>query len=460
MRFTKKLLLTISVILFFMFCIPNIMPTFREYLSVKAASSIKVLNVKETCKLKVKNAKRRIVWKSSNKKVATVNSKGKVVAKRKGVTKITAKVGRKKHSCLISVENPRLNVTSKTIYTGKKINLKLYRTTQRVKWSTSKSTIATVTQSGIVTAKRAGIVTITARSGNTSYKCRITVKLNLKESNVSIVRNISNIKLESILPKKYVAVQGSCNDGKYFYVAAVTPLCNGENKYAKQETALLKIDMNTKKVVKKRSLGKIGHSNCITYNPDTNRILISGTSKYYPYVYEINTITLGIIDRHKLYKSNTQKTDDKLITNGNLCYNPKLKIYIRYTQNYFYMFDEDFNYIRRIALNKNLRLYNESTTVQSGYGDSNYIYVIQNNLTKGIYINTIAIYNYRGEYITQLDYTYKVGGLRQTTEFEGISICGNYMYISANTRNKDRKKCLSIFRINMNELKSKILLPK
>ena len=459
MRFTKKLLLAICIILFFSFGIPNIIPSFNNYLSAQAASNIKVLNVKESCKLKVKKTRRRVIWKTNNKKIATVNSKGKVVAKKKGVAKITAKVGRKKYKYLIKVENPSLNIKSGTIYTGKKVNLKLNKSSQKVKWSSSNSKVATVSQTGIVTAKKAGIASINVKSGKTSYKCKLTVKLNLKESDVSIIRNISNQQIKDLLPKEYIAVQGSCNDGKYFYVAAVTSLCNGKNKYAKQKTTLLKIDMKTRKVVYKKYLGKIGHSNCITYNPDTNRILISGTSIYYPYVYEIDRATLNILDKHKLYKSITEKTDEKLVTNGNLCYNPKLKIYIRYTQNYFYMFDENFNYIRRIALNKNLLLYDENTTVQSGCCDSDYIYVVQNNLTRGIYINTIAIYNYSGEYITKLDYTYKVGGIYQTTEFEGISRNGNYMYISANTRNSKKQKCLTIFRINMNELKNKVLLP-
>ncbi|WP_394917069.1 Ig-like domain-containing protein [uncultured Robinsoniella sp.] len=45
-----------------------------------------------------------IVWKSLNKKVATVNSDGKVKAVKKGTTKISAKVGHKKIDCIITVK--------------------------------------------------------------------------------------------------------------------------------------------------------------------------------------------------------------------------------------------------------------------------------------------------------------------------------------------------------------------
>lgn len=61
--------------------------------------------LKLKAKLKPKKAKAKIKWTSSNKKVATVNAKGKVKAKKKGTVKITAAVkGTKlKKSCKIKV---------------------------------------------------------------------------------------------------------------------------------------------------------------------------------------------------------------------------------------------------------------------------------------------------------------------------------------------------------------------
>ncbi|MBR2213308.1 MAG: Ig-like domain-containing protein [Eubacterium sp.] len=55
-------------------------------------------------KLKVKNAKKkRIKWKSSNKKIATVSKKGVVKGKDDGKCTVTAKVGKKKLKCIIVV---------------------------------------------------------------------------------------------------------------------------------------------------------------------------------------------------------------------------------------------------------------------------------------------------------------------------------------------------------------------
>lgn len=50
--------------------------------------------------------KTKATWKSSNPKVATVSSKGKVNAKKKGTTTITAKVGKTTYKCMVTVLRP------------------------------------------------------------------------------------------------------------------------------------------------------------------------------------------------------------------------------------------------------------------------------------------------------------------------------------------------------------------
>lgn len=61
--------------------------------------------------LKVKNvskkAVKKAVWKSSNKKVATVSKSGKVVARKKGKATITVKVSGKKLTCKVTVADNR-----------------------------------------------------------------------------------------------------------------------------------------------------------------------------------------------------------------------------------------------------------------------------------------------------------------------------------------------------------------
>ena len=78
------------------------------------------LTVGKSYKLKLKNNKKKIKWFSSKKKVATVSKTGKVKAKRAGTARITAKVGKKKYVCKVTVKNKKKTTkTTKTTTTKK-----------------------------------------------------------------------------------------------------------------------------------------------------------------------------------------------------------------------------------------------------------------------------------------------------------------------------------------------------
>lgn len=62
------------------------------------------LKVGKTVKLKIKNNKKKVKWSSANKKIATVNQKGLVKAKKKGKTRIIAKIKKKKYICKVTVQ--------------------------------------------------------------------------------------------------------------------------------------------------------------------------------------------------------------------------------------------------------------------------------------------------------------------------------------------------------------------
>ena len=76
----------------------------------------------------------------------------------------------------------RLNKTVATITVGKKLTLKVKRTKKKVKWSSSKKAIASVTKKGVVTGKKVGKATITAKVGKKKYKCKVTVKAKAKKT--------------------------------------------------------------------------------------------------------------------------------------------------------------------------------------------------------------------------------------------------------------------------------------
>lgn len=144
-----------------------------DYKVTLAKSDSTTLYVYTNYTSKVKNVK----WSSSNKKIATVSSKGKVVAKAKGTCYIYAKYGKKKLTAQVKVETPSISKKSVTVNYGKTYQLKLNGNTQSVSWKTSDSSVATVNSKGKVTAKGVGKATITVKvKSGKSYKCTVTVK--------------------------------------------------------------------------------------------------------------------------------------------------------------------------------------------------------------------------------------------------------------------------------------------
>lgn len=131
-----------------------------------------------------------VSWTTSNKKVATVNGKGKVKAQKKGHCTITttAKDGSKKSAkCLVvvgkKVKMVTLNKTSASLFVGEGLKLKATVTKnavyKAVSWTTSNKKVATVSSKGYVKAVVKGKCTVkaTAKDGSKkSAKCTITVK--------------------------------------------------------------------------------------------------------------------------------------------------------------------------------------------------------------------------------------------------------------------------------------------
>lgn len=70
----------------------------------------------------------------------------------------------------------KLNRSSLTLCVGKSAKLTVKNTTKKVKWSSSKRSVATVTQRGSVKAKGRGNCRITAKVGEKKYVCKVTVK--------------------------------------------------------------------------------------------------------------------------------------------------------------------------------------------------------------------------------------------------------------------------------------------
>lgn len=123
-------------------------------LTLKKGSTFKI-----KASVSPKSASKKLTYKSSKKKIATVSKSGKIKAKKVGKTKITIRPKKNK--------KVKATITSPKKPTVKKFN-----------WFTSNKTVATVNKKGIVTAKKAGSATITVTSADgrgAKAVCKVTV---------------------------------------------------------------------------------------------------------------------------------------------------------------------------------------------------------------------------------------------------------------------------------------------
>ena len=129
-----------------------------------------------------------VTWSSDKTSVATVDATGKVTAVAEGTATITAKAGDKTATCKVTVKAAVVAVTSVKL---DKTELALTvgdaaaqltatvapdnATDKTVTWTSDKPAVATVDATGKVTAVAEGEATITAKSGDKTATCKVTV---------------------------------------------------------------------------------------------------------------------------------------------------------------------------------------------------------------------------------------------------------------------------------------------
>ncbi len=150
-----------------------------------AGNSLKL----KASKVSPANASKSVTWKTSNKKLATVTSKGVVKAKKAGTVKITgvSKTNpQAKASCKVTIYNKTKKLT---LYSDKNYTLSIDEflqleaevtspssKTQPVSWKSSDADIAKISKKGLVKALSEGTAKMTATSGGKSVSVKITVE--------------------------------------------------------------------------------------------------------------------------------------------------------------------------------------------------------------------------------------------------------------------------------------------
>lgn len=146
--------------------------------SISLSDTSVSLSAGQTKTLSVIGATETVQWSSSNTSVATVDSNGKVTAKKAGKATITAKTGGLELTCSVTVKKPVISTKAFTITAGQKRTLKVTGKVGKVTWKSSKKSVATVSSKGVVAAKKAGKAKITASVDGCKLTCNVTVKKN------------------------------------------------------------------------------------------------------------------------------------------------------------------------------------------------------------------------------------------------------------------------------------------
>ena len=178
-----------------------------------------------------------VTWKSDNTKVATVNSSGKVTAKKTGTATITATGSNgKKATCKVTVVS--LSKTKYTLGEKEKYTLKVNGTKKKVTWKSSSKNVTV--SGGKVTAKKKGSATISATVEGVTLKCKVTVKaapskLILKSKKKVTIKKNKTTQIKVNLPKNTA----------------------GELKYKSSKTKIATVDAKGKVKGKKKGTAKI-----------------------------------------------------------------------------------------------------------------------------------------------------------------------------------------------------------
>lgn len=187
-------------------------------------------------------------------------------------------------------------------------------------------------------------------------------------------------------------VQGACTDGRYAY-------------YAVQggSTVLLKYDVKTWRLVKKRTVAGLGHANDMAYNSKEKFIVVANNAPDYKTVSILNPDTLTVEETVELkvgiYSIAYVEKSDRYVVGISGGYK-------------FAILDHDFK------VKKKFEGLATGYTRQGCDADESYIYFAQSGGS-----NVVAVYDYQGEQVALIP-------LGHTHEVENIFHVGSSFYIT------------------------------
>ncbi|MDF2539079.1 MAG: Trypsin-like serine protease, typically periplasmic, containing C-terminal domain [Herbinix sp.] len=189
----KKLIVRTLLMVMLSFSIPSVLSMEPIMVTAEAATAAPAVKVSKktlyvgfnTYRVEFNNLSKKAVvtYKSSNSKIAKVNSTGTVTPVAKGTATITATVKQNSKTytlkVVITVNNPYINLTKKTDYINTEetfvFQAKVYGLTGKIAWSVSDKNIAAINSGGLLTAKAVGTVTVYAKAGGKTAECKVSI---------------------------------------------------------------------------------------------------------------------------------------------------------------------------------------------------------------------------------------------------------------------------------------------
>jgi len=197
-----------------------------------------------------KKANKKVTYKTANKKIATVTSKGVVKGVKPGKTKITvvSKKNKKKKTTIkvvvkkAAVKKITLNAKSLNVSQGtnKALTAKVTPTKNVSKilaWTSSNTKVAKVSNKGVVTGVSKGSATITAKTTDGSGKkatCKVTVTYTVNLSKITILNAqtiaISLDNAQALSANNIIVKTKRYENGTYRGIIKVDRITTNDNK--------------------------------------------------------------------------------------------------------------------------------------------------------------------------------------------------------------------------------------
>lgn len=204
----KKILKYINILIICIFV--NITSAYAEIngITLKKSESILGVGYTENLKYDIPSGlnSSNIIWRSSNQKVATVNSNGKVTGIATGTTIITASLNGYTSTCTIVVSSNYIPVNgislnksnlNLTINSSEKLTSNVSpsnASNKDVTWRSSNNSVATVDSNGKITAKKIGTTIITVSSSGYTSTCTVNVVDTIELKEITINKTTLRLK--------------------------------------------------------------------------------------------------------------------------------------------------------------------------------------------------------------------------------------------------------------------------